>query len=222
MATFSKTIIGFTLLALEDEDNQSIMLYGDTFKEQIELFNQELEAVEKEAVQEPKMESENFIMAASASAYQHVTNKSNSSLGGVARDKQMLVMNVSKCDPKNFGSGANGFEMIRVFSRSYNAKNISYESPILLAKPNRVKVTFNGDPDKLMSVDSTKPSSGNGALASVFKVFNSVIGNQGNGLIAAVSAIIAQLSISIGDNVSKSVTNATFDIGISDFKCKQY
>ncbi len=222
MATFSKTIIGFTLLALEDEDNQSIMLYGDTFKEQIELFNQELEAVEKEAVQEPKMESENFIMAASASAYQHVTNKSNSSLGGVARDKQMLVMNVSKCDPKNFGSGANGFEMIRVFSRSYNAKNISYESPILLAKPNRVKVTFNGDPDKLMSVDSTKPSSGNGALASVFKVFNSVIGNQGNGLIAAVSAIIAQLSISIGDNVSKSGTNATFDIGISDFKCKQY
>lgn len=73
-----------------------------------------------------------------------------------------------------------------------------------------------------MSVDSTKPASGNGALASVFKVFNSVIGNQGNGLIAAVSAIIAQLSISIRDNVSKSGTNATFDIGISDFKCKQY
>ena len=112
MATFSKTIIGFTLLDLEDEDNQSIMLYGDTFKEQVELFNQELEAAEKEAVQEPKMESEKFIMAASASAYQHVTNKSNSSLGGAARDKQMLVMKVSKCDPKKFGSGANGFEMI--------------------------------------------------------------------------------------------------------------
>jgi len=188
MATFSKTIISFTLLDIEDEDNQSVMLYGNTFKEQVELFNQELEAA----------------------------NKSNSSLGGVARDKQMVVISVSKCDPKNFGSGTTGFEMIRVFSRSHNATEMKYESPILLAKPSRVKVTFKGDPDNLMSVNSTKPTSGNGALTSVFKVFNSVVGSQGSGLIAAISAIIDHLSISVGDTISKSGTNATFDIGISN------
>ncbi|MCI9639862.1 hypothetical protein AALA22_13930 [Anaerovoracaceae bacterium 41-7] len=216
MATFSKTIISFTLLDLEDEDNQSVMLYGNTFKEQVELFNQELEAAEKEAVQEPEVESKKFAMAASTSAYQHVANKSNSSLGGVARDKQMVVISVSKCDPKNFGSGTTGFEMIRVFSRSHNATEMKYESPILLAKPSRVKVTFKGDPDNLMSVNSTKPTSGNGALTSVFKVFNSVVGSQGSGLIAAISAIIDHLSISVGDTISKSGTNATFDIGISN------
>lgn len=167
-------------------------------------------------MQEPEVESKKFAMAASSSAYQHVANKSNSSLGGVARDKQMVVMSVSKCDPKNFGSGAIGFEKIRVFSRSYNAKKISYESQIILAKPHRVKVTFNGDSTKLMGIDHTKPVSGNGTLGAIFKVFNSVAGSQGSGLIAAVSAIIDKLPLSIGDTVNKSGTNVTFDIGISN------
>ena len=47
-------------------------------------------------------------------------------------------------------------------------------------------------------------------------MFNSVVGSQGSGLIAAISAIIDHLSISVGDTISKSGTNATFDIGISN------
>lgn len=220
MSTFSKTIISFTLLDTHDESSQSFMMYGDTFKEQIELFDQELNIAIMQA-EEHAPETTSFISSASAnsnSAYQHVTNKSNSILGGVTRDKQMLVMNISKCDPVNFGSGANGFEMIRVFSRSYNAKNISYDSPILLAKPNHIKATFNGDPSKLMSISGTKPTNSSGVLTTVFQVFNSVIGSQGNGLLAAVSAIIGTLSIGVGDSVTVSGTNVVFDIDISDLE----
>ena len=219
MATFSKTIISFTLLDLNNEDNQSVMLYGDTFKEQLALFKQELTTAEKEASEGSEESAESngdFAMAASTSSYQHVMNKSNSSLGGVARDKQMLVMNVSKCDPKNFGSGMNGIELIRVFSRSYNAKNIDYDPYIALAKPYRIKVKFNGDAVNLMKVNGTKPSIGNGNLTSIFKVFTSVIGGQTSGLLAAVATVIDMIPIGAGDTITESGVNATFDVGVSD------
>lgn len=222
---FSKSVISFTLTN-QNNDEQQVMLYGDTFDEQKSLFQQELEAAEKELqnlenneeIVDEQEDSDIVSTRASVtpgSAYQHVSNKSNSYLGGATRDKQMMVMSISKCDPKNFGSGSHGFEMIRVFSRSYNAKTINYSSPILLAKPNKVKVLFEGDKNNLMAVTAIKPSSGNGALSNIFKVFNSVAGANASGLLASVSAAISSLPIQIGDTVTKSGTNATFDMSIN-------
>lgn len=61
-------------------------------------------------------------LASSKSYLQHVTNKSDSKLDGVERNKQMVVMSVGKYDPKNSGE-LNGMENIRVFSRSYNVND---------------------------------------------------------------------------------------------------
>lgn len=215
---FKKVIASLTIVNSEN-DKQQIMLYGDTFAEQAQLYRQEYAAVqamqkEEEILASAAMETkdknqtvdETSTVQAKAgkSKYQHVTNKSNSTLGGVSRDKQMMVMNVSKCDPVNFGSGNTGYEHIRIFTRSYNLPKV--DTTILLAKPARATVKFSGS-SEIMSVIATTPDAGSNAIENLFQIFASIAGNSGNSMLANAALIVSVLP---GNTVTKSGNTATF------------
>ncbi|MBQ8563627.1 MAG: hypothetical protein IJ443_07040 [Firmicutes bacterium] len=217
---FSQAIISFTLINLTTEE-QHILLYGDVFTEQTELFQQQLKEVEVQAAkasltQDISPAASEVMATSGGAAYQHVSNKSNSTLAGEAQDKQMMVMNISKCDPKNIGSGATqGYELIRVFSRSYNLSKV--DPTVLMAEPKFMDVRFTGDSDALFMVNGTKPNEESGALESVFKIFTSVIGSVTSGPIATVAAVISSLPLGIGDTITVSGTNATFYVSVDDY-----
>ncbi len=213
MSAFSKTIISFTLLDLHDESNQAIMLYGDTFKEQIELYQQELAAAQaayndSSIIGNPLEDEEmggTVSSAASKSKYEHVTNKSNSTLGGSAKDKQMMVMNVSKCDPGDFGSGSNGYEHIRIFTRSYNLPKV--DPTVLLAKPISATVKFSSSSAGIMKVIATTPDTDSNAIQNSFQIFASVAANSGKTLLSNALLLV---SILPSNTVTVSGKTATF------------
>lgn len=213
---FSKSVISCTLID-DINDTHQIMLFGNTFKEQIELFNQELENAkqanaEKIVKEIPMMK--NLSIPKASSAYQQVKNTYSERLNGESSGKQMVVMSVSKCDPNDFGSGNEGYEAIRVFSRSYNIPKV--ETTALLAKPLRMNVEFVGDRN-LFAVEHTKPTNGNGTLQSAFNLFLSVVDGSGIGQpLAIISNIIKSLNLPLEDRIAVSGTTASFNVSVND------
>lgn len=123
---YNKTIASLTIKDPVN-DSQTVMLYGDTFPEQRELVQnrakqlllEEKNALDAEELDTKEIEKEKFFAAGSGTIYKHVSNKSNSEIGGSVKSKQMMVMSIAKYDPKMAGT-LTGSEVIRVFSRSYN------------------------------------------------------------------------------------------------------
>jgi len=206
--------------------SQQIMLYVDTFEKQQELFRKEVESVkykqeyaELQTMNDVNLNKEKINRAITetvtpGSAYEHVANVANSVLGGQSRNKEMMVMGISKCDPQNFGSGNDGYEKIRIFSRSYNLPEV--DSSILYARPYRMQVNFYGDDYNLVSVTNVKPSSVNQTLSTAFSIFTSVAGSVATGKLGIVAAVISAIDLQFGDSISVSGVDAEFDISVND------
>jgi len=215
MYNFSKSVITYTLVD-ELKEEQQVMFYGDTFKEQIELMKQEVALEQKKQNSEALSQENNlqaFAETKGTNPYEFVKNTYSERLDGVSTGKQMIVMSVSKCDPKNIGSGVIGYEKIRVFSRNYNV--LSQQPNAVTSQPYRMRVEFTAD-QRIMGINHLKPSKENSALENVFKVFLSVVGAVGNSQVAAVSTLIGSLNLNLGDTTSKSGTKAVFDVNVSD------
>lgn len=212
---FSKAIVGYTEF---DEVNgtQRLMLYGDTFNEQKELYEDEILDVQENndlaKIDEESYDVQPFATVKDTSKYEFVKNTYSKKLNGESTEKQMIVMSVSKCDPKDIGSGMIGYESIRVFSRSYNVPKVNAKA--LMAKPLRMKVKFQGD-EGIMNISGTKPTSSSGTLQNVFKVFETVANLTGKGELASVAAAISSVGIT-GNTISQSSNTVTFDIKVSN------
>lgn len=227
--SLSKAIVNVTLID-ELDGTQQVMLYGDTFKEQMQLFDQELELAKKSELEQgitnanldqqlSVASSTNAISASSnGSSFSQVGENAFSQYwGGKLTEKQLVVMTVGKCDPVEAGGGLQGIEMIRVFSRAYNVNKV--EENVSFASPYSIHVEFKGDPVNLMAVSATKPhkETNGGMLQSAYSIFERVVNGAGFGNeLAAINTIIKSVSLSVTDTINVSGVNATFDIKTYD------
>ncbi len=226
---FKEGVVNLTLVDMND-GSQEIFLFGEHINEQDALAKYMMETVVTEEFEMQQNITEDYpsIMEinetdneiTSGFAYQHVTNKSNSFLGNVERTKQLMVMNICKCDSTNFGSGSNNYEMIRIFTRAYNIPRV--EDGAVQGIPIKVYVNFQTNSPYIFGVSQTKPSSTSGALDTFFDVFTSVVGTMVAGKLAVVNAVISSLPIRIGDSITKTDNSATFNISTRDISISNF
>lgn len=221
--SFNKAIVNVTI-SDEKNNNEQVMLFGDTFGEQKALYSSELQSAKynygtPDEVVMIGTEEINTTSESGYGAYTLVDNEYSKKYAGNETNKQLVVMSVAKHDPEQAGSGYNGFELIRVFSRAYNVNYV--EDNVSFAQPYKMHVEFQGDPNNLMSIVGTKPfkdmtNDNRGILEASFDICETIIGGVGASVISGVRSAITILNISLTDTISTSGVDATFDINVSD------
>lgn len=198
------------------------MLYGDTFKEQIDLVNgtkTQILAIDKTDEMDFEAEivqDDSKLTSSAKSIFKHVSNKSNSTLGGTVRDKQMVVMSVAKYDPKMAGTLI-GSELIRVFSRSYNA--LQYVPNAVAVQTYSASIGFISQKSGFLKTDAISPNESNLSLPKGLQVMVQ-LANASGGTSWQVKALnfilsnVASNSIDIGGN-SASATCGLY--GLKDW-----
>lgn len=212
-------------------ESQIMLFYGEPFKAQKQLvqrtaetYAQAVEAEEaKSAVSDAETNSEQVMAEAKGSKFHHVTNKSDSKLDGVTRDKQMIVMSVAKYDPRA-KEAESGSELIRVFSRSYNA--VRYVDGAVQAVPYRIKASFScgrtSNTEPLLCITRTKPTDGSSIMAKTLSILASYVPNQAAATLLTTTLEYAAsgfktTSVKITDHLGTSRdTKAAFNVLVWD------
>lgn len=137
----------------------------------------------------------------------------------------MMVMSVAKYDPR-CKQEESGSELIRVFTRSYNATK--YVDNAIQAIPYRVKASFacapcENEEDKnipFLAIERTNPQNGSSSMPKVFSIFSSYIPNTTANVIANVFLEFGEFSstnVNISDHMKTGAnTKAKFNVLVYD------
>ncbi len=200
---FSQAVISLTVK--ESDGTQIFLLYGEPFAAQMALLenvNKNFE-IALDTIKEKQINDsieKDYVSTASASSgtyLQHVKNKSDSTLDGIERNKQMVVMSIGKYDPKNSGE-LNGMENIRVFSRAYNVTQFVDNG--IQAIPYKVHASFsakgNGSNPSFLEITATEPNRNSNTFQKVFQIFTTILSGIPEGQPVATMALIFESFIS--------------------------
>lgn len=212
-------------------ESQIMLFYGEPFDAQKQLVQKTAETYAQAVATEEAKYSQNMeavngelvTAAETGSKFHHVTNKSDSRLDGVTRDKQMLVMSVAKYDPR-IKKEENGSELIRVFSRSYNA--VKYVDGAVQAVPYRIKADFScgktSNSEPFLHITATKPMDGSSSMAKVLSILAPYVPNQTASTIITTALAYAAsgfktTSVKTTDHMGTSrFTKAAFNVLVWD------
>lgn len=223
---YTDAVMSLTLKNLLD-NSQYILLYGDTFESQVAYTQQvtndyalAVASSENEIVSGTPISTKEAD-ATTGGKFHHVTNVSDKELDGAETEKQMIIMSIAKYDPR-CKQEESGSELIRVFTRSYNA--VKYVDNAIQAIPYRVKASFacgkaNND-NPFIAIERTNPQNGSSTMLKTFSILTEYIPNATATVIA--NAILAfseftTTSVKITDHLNTGAdTKAAFNVLVYD------
>lgn len=223
---YTDAILSLTLNNSLD-NSQYILLYGDTFEAQI-AYTQQVTSDYTLAVASSENEivsststSTKYASEITGSKFHHVTNVSDKELDGTETEKQMIIMSIAKYDPR-CKQEESGSELIRVFTRSYNA--VKYVDSAIQAIPYRVKASFAcgkaNNENPFIAIERTNPQNGSSGMLKTFSILTAYLPDATANVIANVILAFSEFtstSVKITDHLNTGAdTKAAFNVLVYD------
>lgn len=182
----NNVIASLTIIDTKNE-KQSIIMFGETFKEQISSMQKVASTYDEEIYGTTKGEAISNAVKG-GSKFHHVKNASSNRLNGVAQNKNFIVLSVAKYDPR-CKKEESGSELLRVFTRSQNV--LPFVDNAVKVIPYRIKADFacgyseeNSGKGPFLRIVNTDPQNSSNHMTKVFQILTDYIPGKAASLLA--------------------------------------
>ena len=199
---FSKVIATMSCGVLEE--GIGVIFWGDMFEDYKCFYDLQMDSIEQPQI----VKSGNAgVLASSGRNYDYVgKSKFEGITGGSGGSGETVIVVVGKRDFRD-GNATNGYEMIRVFSRTGNAKN--YIDGATSAYAIEANVDFTCTTKNFLDVSDVSPKSTSPTMPKVFNFFASLYPALGS-IIAAVDLVGYNKAGSVNHTIN-STSGHSFD-----------
>lgn len=180
---FENAVAGVSIGTLEN--NAGILFFGESFPAYNQYVAQTLKEYEYQKEEIGANDERSYVSGVSVPSsdwYEHAGYAVNKKMGTTTGTKETVIVTAAKRDFSDTGYGI-GFEMIRVFARDANAKELV--SGATSAIPIKAIVTFTSNSTGFINIDTAYPGEGSFSMPSCF----AILGNLHTGISTALAII---------------------------------